>query len=46
MKSDDYYWSSTEYSSDFAWYYDYYNEEDWDNGDKDYNLYVRACLAF
>ena len=46
MKSDDYYWSSTEYDSDFAWYYDYYNEEDWDNGDKVYTLYVRACLAF
>ena len=43
---EDYYWSSTEYDSDFAWYYDGYNEEDWDNGDKVYNLYVRACLAF
>ena len=45
MQSD-FYWSSTEYDSDFAWYYDDYNQEDWDNGDKIYGLYVRACLAF
>ena len=47
MQSDDYYWSSTEYDdSFFAWYYDDYDLEDWDYGDKDYDLYVRACLAF
>ena len=42
----DYYWSSTEDGSFFAWYYDDYEQEDWDKGDKDYDLYVRACLAF
>ena len=46
MNSDDYYWSSTENGSDFAWYYDYDDLEDWDSGDKEYELYVRACLAF
>lgn len=48
MQSDDYYWSSTEYEYDsfFAWYYDDYDLEDWDKVDKDYDLYVRACLAF
>jgi len=46
MKSDNYYyWSSTENGSDFAWYYDF-NLEECSNGDKEYNLYVRACLAF
>jgi hypothetical protein len=44
MQSDSY-WSSTENGSDFALYYDP-NQEDWDDGDKEYNLYVRACLAF
>ena len=46
MNSDDYYWSSTENGSYFAWYYDDYDQEDWDSGDKEYELYVRACLAF
>ena len=46
MQSDDYYWSSTEDGSSFAWYYDDYDQEDWDYGDKEYELYVRACLAF
>ena len=44
MQSD-YYWSSTEKDSDFAWYYDH-DLEDWYSGDKEYDLYVRACLAF
>ena len=41
-----YYWSSTEKDSNFAWYYDDQDLEDWDSGDKEYELYVRACLAF
>ena len=45
MQSD-YYWSSTEKDSNFAWYYDDQDLEDWDSGDKEYELYVRACLAF
>jgi len=45
MQSD-YYWSSTEKDSNFAWYYDDLDLEDWDSGDKEYELYVRACLAF
>ena len=46
MQSDFYYWSSTEDDSSFAWYYDDYDQEDWDKGVKEYELYVRACLAF
>ena len=42
----DYYWSSTEDGSFFAWYYDDYEQEGWDKGDKDYDYYVRACLAW
>ena len=45
MQSD-FYWSSTEYDSFFAWYYDDYDQEDWDHDVKESNLYVRACLAF
>ena len=41
-----YYWSSTERDSNFAWYYDDQDLENWDSGDKEYELYVRACLAF
>ena len=43
---EDYYWSSTENGSDFAWYYDEYDREDWDSDNKEYDYYVRACLAF
>ena len=40
------YWSSTEVSSDFAWYY-LFNGGDWDLDDKGSdNIWVRACLAF
>ena len=45
---EDFYWSSTEYDSDDALYYDDYNYNpgEWDHDVKESNLYVRACLAF
>ena len=47
MHSDDLYWSSTETEpdSDYAWIYDF-GSGHWGNGYKDFNYYVRACLAF
>ena len=44
----EYYWSSTEDDSDFAWYYNFYNGN-WNSyyhARKEYSNYVRACLAF
>ena len=41
----DHYWSSTEFGTYSAWYYDF-GKGDWDYGSKDYGRYVRACLAF
>jgi hypothetical protein len=45
---EEYYWSSTEDDSDFAWYYNF-NDGKWHNyyhARKDYSNYVRACLVF
>ena len=42
----DCYWSSTE-DSDYAWFYYFCNGQGyWNNDEKDYGYYVRACLAF
>jgi len=45
MQSDDRYWSSTESDSGYAWVYNFSNGK-WGNGYKDFDYYVRACLAF
>ena len=39
------YWSSTEYSANVAWYFDY-PDGNWYNDSKGYGNRVRACLAF
>ena len=39
------YWSSTEYSANKAWYFDY-PDGNWYNDSKGYGNLVRACLAF
>ena len=45
LQSDGYYWSSTEYSADRAWRYDF-DDGIWSNNDKYFERQVRACLAF
>ena len=45
LQSDDRYWSSTDSDSGYAWVYNFSNGK-WGNGYKDFNYYVRACLAF
>ena len=45
MQSDDRYWSSTESDSDRAWVYNFSNGN-LGYGPKDFDYYVRACLAF
>ena len=45
MQSDDRYWSSTDSDSGYAWIY-YFSNGKWGNGYKDFDYYVRACLAF
>ena len=39
------YWSSSEYTSDLAWYSYFYNSYGLDWTNKDYNYYVRPVLA-
>lgn len=39
------YWSSTEYSAQLAWSYDF-SDGNWGNGYKDYGRCVRSALAF
>jgi hypothetical protein len=41
----DFYWSSTEYASLYAWSY-YFRYGGWGRDSEDYGLYVRAALAF
>lgn len=42
----EYYWSSTEYNDRYAWYYYFDDGGNWGSLRKDYDFYVRACLAF
>lgn len=45
MQSDDRYWSSTDSDPGYAWVCNFSNGH-WGNGYKDFDYYVRACLAF
>ena len=45
LQSDDRYWSSTDSDSGYAWIYNF-GSGYWGNGYKDFDYYVRACLAF
>ena len=46
LQSDYYYWSSTEYDSNEAWYYGFFLYGGWNTSSKGNNCWVRACLAF
>ena len=46
MKTDDYYWSSSEYSTYYSWNLGFSNGNLYANFSKYYSLYVRPCAAF
>ena len=46
LKSDDYYWSSSEQERAFAWRYDGIYGSGWDRESKELDNYVRSALAF
>ncbi len=45
LKTDDYYWSSSEYSANYSWFLNFSNGYLY-NGTKYYSFYVRPCTAF